>query len=86
MGRQLAQDWAEAEIVAGERRLQFTASFGVAEAPPPTLAITAGEILRRSEEALDMAEASGRRLRVVLWPVRRPGRGLVELCRAGQTF
>ena len=54
----LRQDWAEAEILAGERRLQFTASFGVA-GPDAEGPIGADELLRRCEEALDLAEASG---------------------------
>ncbi|MGO9111795.1 MAG: diguanylate cyclase domain-containing protein [Thermoguttaceae bacterium] len=52
----LRQDWAESEILVGERRLQFTASFGVAGADG---AVTANEILGRSAEALDLARASG---------------------------
>ncbi len=62
--------WAEAEIVVGERRLQLTASFGVARLAGAGTArdersacgsasITAGEVLRRSAAALDLAKASG---------------------------
>jgi len=54
----LRRDWAETEIHIGERRLRFTASFGVvgfdADAP-----MAADEVLRRSAEALDLAKASG---------------------------
>ncbi len=54
----LRRDWAEAEILVGEHRLQFTASFGVA-GPAADGPITADEVLRRSAEALDLAKASG---------------------------
>ena len=58
MGRALRRDWAEAEILVGENRLQFTASFGVA-GPAANGPITAEEVLRRCAEALDLAKASG---------------------------
>ncbi len=54
----LRRQWAESEILVGERRLQFTASFGVAS-PGADGPITAGEVLRRSATALDLAKASG---------------------------
>jgi diguanylate cyclase (GGDEF)-like protein len=54
----LRQDWAQSEIVIGECRLQFTASFGVAE-PDVDKPATADEILRRCAAALDLAKASG---------------------------
>ena len=56
--RCLRQGWAESEILVGECRLQFTASFGVA-GPDANGSITAEDILRRSAEALDLAKASG---------------------------
>ena len=54
----MRQSWAEAEILIGECRLQFTASFGVA-GPDANGSITAEDVLRRSAEALDLAKASG---------------------------
>ncbi len=54
----LRGEWAEAEILVGEQGLQFTASFGVADCGGDG-SITAGEVLRRSAEALDLAKASG---------------------------
>ena len=56
--RCLRQSWAEAEILIGECRLQFTASLGVAGADA-NAPITAEEVLRRGMEALDLAKASG---------------------------
>ena len=50
--------WNEAEIVVGEHRLQFTASFGVA-ALAADGSITAEEVLRHSAAALDLAKSSG---------------------------
>ncbi len=50
--------WTEAEIVAEEHRLQFTASVGVAGIAADT-PITADEVLRRTAAALDLAKSSG---------------------------
>ena len=56
--KRLRQSWADAEILIGECRLQFTASFGVAglDANGP---VTADDLLHRGAEALDLAKASG---------------------------
>ncbi len=54
----LRQAWAAAEIPVGERKLQFTASFGVADIESGG-SMAAEEVLRRCAEALDLAKASG---------------------------
>jgi diguanylate cyclase (GGDEF)-like protein len=54
----LRSDWADSEIRFGDDCLKFTASFGVAS-PAGDGSITAGELLRRGAEALDLARASG---------------------------
>jgi diguanylate cyclase (GGDEF)-like protein len=61
-----ATDWAEnlcrhcseAEIVVGEHRLHFTASFGVAGVATDG-STTADEVLRRAAAALELAKSSG---------------------------
>ncbi len=54
----LRRDWADSDIACGDDQLKFTASFGVA-GPADDGPIHAGEVLRRSAEALDLAKASG---------------------------
>ncbi len=54
----LRRDWADSEIRFGDDCLKFTASFGVA-GPAADGSVTAGEVLRRSGEALELAKASG---------------------------